>query len=166
MSLSFLPQIIADDVTYLTEEFLQSRGITTLFMDFDNTIVPYSTNVPVPAMDDWLHTLAKSEIITVCVVSNSHKDRVKIFCDGYGIPCITHARKPTSKGLRVAQETYGVSHQSTALVGDQIFTDILGGNIFGVTSILVKPISLSNWFLTLRHWVEQPFISAARGRKI
>lgn len=165
MSLSFLPRIMTQDVTALTPEFLHSRGIDTLFMDFDNTIVPYSTNEPTPEMKQWLLDLVASDIFP-CVVSNSHKDRVKIFCDGYGIPCITHSYKPFGKGISRALTAHQKSASTTALVGDQIFTDVLGGNLHGLTSILVKPIALTNIFLQLRYVIEQPFIWLSSGRKI
>ncbi len=165
MSLSLLPKIRAKDVTLLTPEFLKSKGIHTLFLDFDNTIVPYSTNQPTPEMEVWLRNMVQSDIF-LCVVSNSHKDRVKIFCDRYGIPCVTHSAKPGRRGIAQALTIYGREKHTTALAGDQIFTDVLGGNLWGLTSILVKPIALSNVWLRLRHGVEQPFLWLSTGRCI
>ncbi len=165
MSFSFLPSIIVNAVTDLTPEFLRERNIQLLMMDFDNTIVPYTTNIPTRAVEDWLKLMAFSEI-QICVVSNSKRDRVKIFCGEYGIDCITRAKKPLPKGIRECLNKYGIQAKNCALVGDQIYTDTLGANGCGVTSILVKAIDNHNFWLRARHVLEKPFIYAARKRRV
>ena len=165
MPVSLLPKIIARELTDITPELLHSRNIRLLMLDFDNTIVPYTTSVPTPKMESWLRAMNASDI-QLCVVSNSHKERVKIFCGKYGIDCITHAKKPFSKGIRECLDRYGIPAENAALVGDQIYTDTLGGNCAGVTSILVKAIDNHNFWLKARHVLEKPFIYAARKRRI
>ena len=165
MGFSFLPNIRVKSVTELTPAVLQQRQIRLLMLDFDNTIVPYTTSVPTAEMDAWLKHMVSSEI-PICVVSNSKNDRVKIFCEKYGIPCITHAKKPFSKGIVECLEKFAVPAEEAALVGDQIFTDTLGGNGAGVTTILVKAIDNHNFWLKARHVLEKPFIFAARKRRI
>ena len=165
MRLSFLPAFITGKLTDLTAEFLKEQGIELLMLDFDNTIVPYTTSRATPEMDAWLKEMLASDI-SLCVVSNSHNDRVKIFCSHYGMACITHAKKPFSKGIRQCLEKYRVSPSRAALVGDQIFTDTLGANGCGVRPILVKAIHNHNFWLKARHVLELPFIFAARKRKI
>ena len=165
MSLSFLPKIITDSLTDVTPELLRSRDIRLLMLDFDNTIVPYTRNEPTDAMESWLRAMVASDI-QICVVSNSKKDRVKIFCEKYGIPCITHAKKPFTKGIRECLDKYGVAPHEAALVGDQIFTDTFGANNAGCVPILVRAIDNHNIWLKLRHVAELPFIFAARKRRI
>ena len=165
MGFSLLPKIIVPALTDVSPEWLRSRGIKLLMLDFDNTIVPYTTSTPTVEMERWLQTMTQSEI-RLCVVSNSHKDRVKIFCAGYGIPCITHARKPFAKGILECLEKFNAHPSDCALVGDQIFTDTLGANVTGVTSILVKAIDNHNIWLKLRHVAEMPFILMAGKRRI
>lgn len=165
MSFSLLPKLITPKLTDLTSRQLRLRGIRLLMMDFDNTIVPYTTSTPTAEMDRWLRDMAASDI-RLCVVSNSKKDRVKIFCKEYGIDCITHSRKPFPKGIRQCLNRYGLSPRHCALVGDQIFTDTLGANGCGVTSILVEAIDNHNIWLKLRHVAEMPFIFLARKRRI
>ena len=165
MPISLLPKHITCATTDLTVEFLREQGIRLLMLDFDNTIVPYTTSVPTAEMDAWLKHMVSSEI-PICVVSNSKNDRVKIFCEKYGIPCITHAKKPFSKGIVECLEKFAVPAEEAALVGDQIFTDTLGGNGAGVTTILVKAIDNHNFWLKARHVLEKPFIFAARKRRI
>ena len=166
MPLSFLPKIIAPKLTDLTPELLRDRKIRLLMLDFDNTIVPYTTSVPTPEMTAWLDKMNKLEDIQLCIVSNSHKDRVKVFCEAYKIPCITHAAKPGTRGIRECLERYGVPASQAAIVGDQIYTDTLGGNLSGVMPILVHAIDNHNFWLKLRHIAEKPFIFIARKRRI
>ena len=165
MPFSLLPTLITDALTDVTPELLREREIRLLMLDFDNTIVPYTTSVPSEKMENWLKAMAVSDI-QVCVVSNSHKDRVKIFCDRYGIPCITHAKKPFTKGINECLTKFGIPAANSALVGDQIYTDTLGGNSAGVTTILVKAIDNHNFWLKARHVLEKPFIYLARKRRL
>ena len=98
MAFSMLPSIIVEAVTDLTPEMLSERGIELLMLDFDNTIVPYTTNIPEPLMEQWLYDMKQSDI-KLCIVSNSKNQRVRIFCKNYGLDCITHAKKPFPKGF-------------------------------------------------------------------
>ena len=165
MRLSFLPRWITDSVTDISPAFLKSKGITLLMLDFDNTLVPYTTDVPTESVLDWLRQMQQQEI-RLCVVSNSHKARVKIFCKQYGISCITHAKKPFSKGICQCLEQFSVKPSECALAGDQIFTDTLGANLTGISPILVKAIHNHTIWLKLRHIAELPFIFIARKRRI
>lgn len=165
MSLSFLPCMITDAITDLTPDLLKERGIELLMMDFDNTIVPYTTSEPSQKVLDWFDRM-RAGGIRLCVVSNSRNARVKVFCEKYGLDCITHAKKPFPKGIRECLEKYGIEPEKCALVGDQIYTDTLGANGCGVQSVLVKAIHNHNFWLKARHVAEMPFIFAARNRRI
>ncbi len=163
MPFSLLPKVMTPKLTDLTPELLHSQGIRLLMMDFDNTIVPYTRNEPTEAMEKWLRFMADSDI-QLCVVSNSKRDRVKKFCAQYGIAVQTHAKKPFTKGIRECLRRYRVQPQEAALVGDQIFTDTLGGNCAGVMTILVEAIDNHNFWLKARHVLELPFIYAAKKK--
>ncbi len=165
MPFSLLPKIRANKLTDITAELLQSRNICLLMLDFDNTIVPYTTDVPTEEMARWLNKMNSSGI-SVCIVSNSHNDRVPRFCREYGLDCITHAKKPFSKGIQECLAKYGIPPSQAALAGDQIYTDTLGANCAGVTSILVKAIDNHNFWLKARHVLELPFIFLAKNRRI
>ncbi len=163
MPFSLIPKYMTEKLTDLTPELLQAKGINFLMLDFDNTIVPYTTNDPTDEMEQWLQMMLASPV-QICVVSNSKKDRVVKFCDARGIPCITHSNKPFQKGIRECRDRFHLDMKKTAMVGDQIYTDVLGGNCAGATSILVKPIHLHNIWLILRHWLELPFIAIGKRR--
>ena len=165
MPFPLLPTWQTDRVTQITVEFLQKQKIRLLMLDFDNTLLPYTTNTPTGAVIAWLEEM-KAAGLTVCIVSNSKKSRVPDFCRDYGIDCITHAKKPSKKGIRQCLSRYGVPEQEAVLVGDQIYTDTLGGGCAGVRTILVKAIHNHNIWLKLRHIAELPFIFVSKRRRI
>ena len=165
MSISFLPKLIAPSITAITPALLNRRGIRLLMLDFDNTIVTYYSDIPTPQVEAWFQTMQVSGIL-LCVVSNSKSDRVQCFCDARGLDCIIRAEKPRGKGIRECLARYQIPASQAALVGDQIFTDTLGANAQGVTSILVKAIHNHTIFFKCRHVLELPFIAMAWKRKI
>ena len=166
MPFSLLPKVITDKLTDITPELLRERKIRLLMLDFDNTIVPYTTINPTEEMEAWLKNMNELPDIQLCIVSNSHNDRVPKFCRERNMAVITHAKKPFSKGINECLAKYGIPAGEAALVGDQIYTDTLGANGTGVTSILVKAIDNHNFWLKARHVLELPFIFAARKRRI
>lgn len=163
--LSFLPRFIFPKITDIAPEFLAGHGISLLLMDFDNTMLPYTTDVPEQELLDWLEKMRRGGI-TLCIVSNSHKSRVPRFSERYGVPCQTHAAKPSPKGIRLAMQRFGAERSQTALVGDQIFTDVLGANLAGVTAIAVRSIHNHTILLKLRHIFEVPFLAIAHKRRV
>ena len=165
MPFPFLPTWTAPAVTDIDGAFLKAQEIRLLMLDFDNTIVPYTTNEPTEAVKNWLEAMKKSGL-TVCIVSNSHNSRVPNFCEQYGLHCITHAKKPSSKGITKCLKRFHVPAEKAVLVGDQIYTDTLGGNCAGVRTILVKSIHNHTIWLKLRHVAEMPFILAVKNRRI
>ncbi len=165
MPFPLLPTYRAETLTEVTPEFLKAQDIRLLMLDFDNTIVPYTTSTPTKEMALWLNSMVRSDI-PICVVSNSRKDRVRHFCQQYGIPCITHAKKPFHRGIKQCLAQFEISKNQAALVGDQIFTDTLGAGTAGIRCVLVRPINNHNLPLKARHILEKPFIFAARKRRI
>ncbi len=165
MPFPLFPTYKTKELTDLTPEKLKGEGIRLLMMDFDNTIVPYTTDEPTEKMDAWLKEMVSSDI-QLCVVSNSRNDRVKRFCEPYGIPVIIRAKKPGTRGIYEALSRFGYAQDEAALVGDQIYTDTFGAGNAHVRSILVKAIHNHNIWLKLRHVAELPFIIAAGKRSI
>lgn len=165
MRFSLLPNMMTEAVTDLKPDFLEQQGVRLLMMDFDNTIIPYTTNKPTPLVAGWLAMMRHSRV-RLCVVSNSKRGRVKEFCKEWDLDCITHSKKPTGKGIRKCLDKYRIAPGEAAMVGDQIFTDTLGANLAGCRSILIKPIHNHTIWLKLRHVAEKPFIYLARKRRI
>ena len=163
MAFCLVPDMIFPALTDVTAEALRSRGITFLMMDFDNTIVPYTTDVPTEKMRAWIEAM-KASGIGLCVVSNSKKPRVVTFCKTYGLDCVTHAKKPFSRGIRACLTRFSLEPARCALVGDQIYTYVLGANCAGVQSVLISAIHNHTIWLKLRHVAELPFIAIGKWR--
>ena len=166
MPFSLLPKLMAKKTTDITPQLLREKSIRLLMLDFDNTIVPYTTTVPTEEMETWLRAMNTLEDIQLCIVSNSHNDRVPKFCRERNIQVITHAKKPFPKGINECLAKYNIPAEEAALIGDQIYTDTLGANNAGVMSILVEAIDNHNFWLKARHVLELPFIFLARKRRI
>lgn len=165
MPFPLLPTWTCPSVDQIVPDVLKSKGIELVMLDFDNTIVPYTTCVPTPEVANWLETIRRSGL-KLCVVSNSHNSRVPDFCVRYGIDCITHAKKPSAKGIDQCLLRYGVSRAQAVLIGDQIYTDTLGGNCAGVRTLLVRSIHNHSFWLKLRHVAEMPFILMSKNRRL
>ena len=154
MPFSFLPRMIYPHLTDVRAEDLTARGISFLMLDFDNTIVPYTTSKPTLEMAAWLKAMQASGI-GLCVVSNSRKPRVVEFCKQYGLDCITHAKKPFSRGIRACLTRFSLEPARCALVG---------ANCAGVQSVLISAIHNHTIWLKLRHVAELPFIAIGKWR--
>ena len=115
--LSFLPKFLFRNLTDITPEFLHSKGIDLLLMDFDNTMLPYTTDEPEQPLLDW-NAGMNTTGVQLCIVSNSKRRRVPDFSEKYGVDCVTRAKKPFTKGIREALRRYDASKSETALVGD------------------------------------------------
>ncbi|MEN6371509.1 MAG: YqeG family HAD IIIA-type phosphatase [Armatimonadota bacterium] len=119
---------------------LVSRGIKAIMLDLDNTILPWKDhNVPVQSAK-WVRN-ALDRGIKLCIASNTHNPaRLRAVAEELGIPCRDKLIKPRRKGLREVMESMEATPETTAIIGDQILTDIIGGNRLSILTILVKPM--------------------------
>lgn len=165
MSFIPFPHNFYKSVLDIRPEDLTRRGITLLLADLDNTLVPYKTPLPTEELKRWREELNAGGV-ELFLLSNSRKPgRPKRFADALGIDFIGHAGKPKRGGFLAAMERTGRTPAQTAIVGDQIFTDILGGRRAGITALLVRPIRLAgNPGRYIRYWVETPFRLVAQRR--
>lgn len=164
----FRATYVADSIYDISVEALARRGIKLLLADLDNTLVPYGVPLPDQKLINWRDELAAYGITLFVLSNNRHENRPRIFSEGLDVPFIGHAAKPYKKSFLRAMEEMRVTKEQTAIVGDQIFTDVLGGNRAGISTILVKPIRLAgNPGRYLRYAVEVPFrLLSARGERL
>ena len=134
------PDIYYTDVHAIDLDDLEKRGIDTLLVDLDNTLVPRDTNVVTEQHHAWARELERRGF-KVCLVSNNWHERVKGFADELGFALVPKAVKPLPFAFLKALRILDSSRSTSAIVGDQMFTDVLGGNLLGMTSIMVKPLS-------------------------
>lgn len=154
----FRADYVADSIYDIPVEGLARRGIKLLLADLDNTLVPYGVPLPDQRLKNWRDELHAYGITLFVLSNNRHENRPRVFSEGLDVPYIGHAGKPKTPSFYKAMERMHVTKEQTAIVGDQIFTDVLGGNRAGVTTILVKPIRLAgNPGRYVRYAVEVPF---------
>ena len=160
----FRAGFLADNIYEISGAALGRRGIRLLLADLDNTLVPYGVPLPDEKLKGWRDELAAHGVTLFILSNNRHESRPRTFAQAMDVPYIGHAGKPKTASFVKAMEQMGVAPEQTAIVGDQIFTDVLGGNRAGVATILVKPIRLAgNPGRYLRYAVEVPFRLLSRG---
>lgn len=134
------PTIFVDTVFDIDLKKLKDNGIKAFIFDIDNTLAPYADAVPDEKTASWLKELRVMGF-GVFFASNNNIERVKRFAESVDIPYKARAMKPLGVYLKKACHSMGVTPAETALVGDQLFTDVWGGNWLKMYTILVRPIS-------------------------
>ena len=142
------PDLYINNVKEIEYEFLKERNIKGLILDVDNTLIDYYKNMP-EGVEEWCKDL-QDKNIKFCIASNSNKkEKVKSVSEKLGIPYIFFAKKPLKMGLNKAKKIMKLESSEVAVVGDQIFTDVLGANRCKMFSILVDPIEEKDIFITV-----------------
>ncbi|MFI3250605.1 MAG: YqeG family HAD IIIA-type phosphatase [Eubacteriales bacterium] len=161
-----IPSGIYSTFLDLDPQKLADRGVKLVLADLDNTLVPYGEPLPSQSVIEWNKAL-QSVGISLFILSNSRRSgRVEKFAEGLDVPYQGWSGKPRRRGYLAAMERMGATPEQTVMVGDQIFTDILGAVRSGVTPLLLTPVTLSgNVGRYLRyHVLEAPFRHLAKGR--
>jgi HAD superfamily phosphatase (TIGR01668 family) len=141
------PDLYVKSIYHIDLDDLQRRGIRAIITDLDNTLVAWDDPLPNQRLIAWLKG-AQAKGFSVYIVSNNSRDRVQKFARAFGVPAISKAIKPRRGAFRTACEAMGVEPKEAAIVGDQVFTDVLGGNRLGAYTILVVPVSDREFFGT------------------
>lgn len=145
-------------ITEITPEDLKSKGITALMLDVDNTLSTHHGTVLVDGLWEWLDTMHQNGIKLI-VVSNSKFKRIKPFAEKIGLDFISLACKPLPFGYLKAIKRLGAERKDVAIVGDQLFTDIIGANMLRIKSVLVRPVKLeSGWSFKVRRYLERQIL--------
>ncbi len=137
--LLFRPTKALNSILDITPEMLHEMGISALFLDVDNTLTTHNNPTPIEGLTDWLDGM-RAAGIKMMIVSNNHAPRVAPFAEKLGLDFTAEGAKPLPKGFSAARKKLNVPKKNICAVGDQIFTDILGANLFGIRSIFVFPI--------------------------
>jgi len=142
------PRARVDSLAQLSPELLSQRGIRGLILDLDNTLVPWNTTRLTPETRAWLETV-REHGVQLCIISNSAGDsRVQFVGESLGIPYVSKAVKPSQRAFRLALAEMNLSAEQVAVAGDQLFTDVLGGNRLGLFTGLVTPITRKDFIAT------------------
>ena len=150
-----IPDFYYDDISCINIQKLKELNIQYVICDLDNTVDSHNVAEPSQKALDFLNSL-KNAGFTVCIISNGKHERVKKYLSNYPLEYIAKAGKPLKKSYLTAMSKIGAKPSETAFVGDQIFTDVLGANIVGLTTILVTPIeSIENSFFYIKRALER-----------
>ena len=149
------PNIKLRGITNITVELLNKFNIKALLLDVDNTMSTHHGTILTDGLMDWIDNMHQNGI-KLMVLSNSKRFRIEPFANRIGLPFISLGCKPLPTGYLRGIKALQEKRKNVAIVGDQIFTDVLGGNVVGVKTILLTPIKLEDgWTFKVRRKLEK-----------
>ena len=150
---------MVDSIYDIDLQALKNKGIKAIITDLDNTLIPWRSSEIQDKLTQWINTVRKADL-KIAIVSNNTFTRVEAMSSQLGVIALSGAIKPRRSAFRSIAAQFNLSPQEIAVVGDQLFTDVLGGNRTGMYTILVTPISQHEFFGTkLMRLVEKFFLS-------
>lgn len=150
----FYPSFKYKSVESIPYSFIEKNHIKLIMLDMDNTIVDYHRENYTPEMKEWAQRMQRSGIKLYILSNSPFEKTVKQIASELGMKYYHNATKPSLRGFKKIQETEKVPKENILMIGDQIFTDIFGGNRFGVKTILVDPINKKE---SLHTKIKRPF---------
>ena len=136
----YKPDMYKKDIYSIDYKKLKNCGIKCILFDLDNTLVPYYRSKPTRKLKDFIEKL-KDMGFKVIIFSNSNKKRLTPFKEILQVDCSASSRKPREKKFKKVLEEYKFEQSEVSIIGDQVMTDVFGGNRMGIFSILTSPIS-------------------------
>ncbi len=151
----FRPTLVCEKVTDITPQMLKKLRVKAILLDVDNTLTSYISKNPLEGSVEWAKNLQKMGY-AVYIVSNNYQKRVSAIAKKFSLPYVSFALKPSPIGFRKARKQIGIKSADCLVVGDQIFTDILGANLGFMKSVLLTPIEIESGFtIKLRRHFEK-----------
>ena len=147
-------------------EEIKKNGIEGIIFDLDNTIVPWDSSEISAEVIVWIEQLLTAGF-KAGLVSNNRRQRVSGIAGRFDIPYVFRAYKPSKSGFRKVSAAMGLSPEAVAVVGDQLFTDVLGGNRLGMFTIWVKPLSSREFIGTkVTRQLEKMMVRILKAKKL
>ncbi len=141
------PKLYCKKVTDIPVDYFNENDIKAVLLDVDNTLLDFDLNM-VEGLKEWYEKVKKSNIKCM-ILSNSNKtEKIEKVANFLEIEYIKFATKPLKRGFKLAQKKLNVNPENIAVIGDQIFTDVIGANRSNMHSILVEPLAEKDLFLT------------------
>ncbi|WP_163970067.1 YqeG family HAD IIIA-type phosphatase [Oceanobacillus halotolerans] len=160
----FLPNEHVKSIFEIHPDLLKEKGIKGIITDLDNTLVAWDEKDATPEVVKWFE-LMENHGIKVTIISNNNRERVKIFSEPLGTPFVFSARKPLSRAFKLVAKQMNLKKSEIVVIGDQILTDVLGGNIAGFHTILVVPIVQTDGKLTrINRQIERRILAYMRKK--
>lgn len=141
------PKLYCKNVLEITPDYLKNNNIKALILDVDNTLLDFDLKI-LDGLESWCENI-KNNNVKCIILSNSNKEtKVKMIADLLKINYIKFAMKPLKRGFKLAKKELNIPEENIAVVGDQIFTDVIGANRMKMHSILVKPLAEKDLWMT------------------
>ncbi len=160
----YVPDMYQKTVYDVNYKKLLNQGIKCIMFDLDNTLVPPNVKEPTDKVIELFNDLKRMGF-RVIIFSNSPKRRLKPFKDKLEVDCSASSRKPNKKKFLKVLSDYNYTITEVAIIGDQIMTDVLGGNKVGILTVLVNPVSKKDFFLTKFNRLLEKIIIRRLSRK-
>jgi len=163
--LKFKPDSFFESVKDITADYLKTLGKRGVILDIDDTLSGHNNEVFGEDIRAWLSSL-KNAGVRVCLLSNNSKERAQKAAGTLGLSAIGRARKPLKRGFYDAALRMGLPLEDVCVIGDQLFTDILGGNRLKLYTILVDPVTKRATPLSrLKRLLERPIMKSVRRER-
>ena len=166
--MNIYPKAYLKNVREITKEFLEENNIKALILDVDNTLIDYYKNLPEETIK-WAKDLKKADIKLYILSNTNKKEKVEKVANQLEIDYEHFAKKPQKSGFKKVQKILQEKPENIGVVGDQIFTDIIGGNRCKMFTILVDPVSPKDFFYTawkrpLENIIKNNYIKKTKGK--
>lgn len=160
----FKPRLMADKMIDLDIDFFRSVGCKAILLDVDNTMTTHDNPTPAEGVIEWIDEM-KSHGLKLIIVSNNSAERVAPFAEKIGLDFVAKGAKPLAKGFREACRRIDVKPKEAVAIGDQIYTDIIGGNLLGAYTVLTVPYELEDKaFFKVKRFLEKPVIASYKRK--
>ncbi len=163
---NFIPDYHLSTFYDIDFDALLTRGLDTLLIDIDNTLIPYDQKNPDDTMKATFKTL-KSKGFNIVLISNNHKPRIKHFADQLDLPYVYSAKKPLKSGFKKAlKNIQNPVHDRVVVIGDQLMTDVFGAKRMGFKAIWLKPIKRKSekWYTKINRKMENAMLNKIRKK--
>ncbi|MDN6161917.1 MAG: YqeG family HAD IIIA-type phosphatase [Atopostipes sp.] len=156
----FKPTWMVRSVYSITVQQLKKRRIKAVLVDLDNTLIAWNQLEATESSIEWIQKIKESGI-QVMILSNNSDDRIQKVANILGVDYVPRSMKPLTRAFKIAENKLGLSKNDMVMVGDQLITDILGANRYGLKTILVKPLLASDaWNTKLNRFIELKIMRA------
>ena len=140
----------------ITADDIKAAGAKVVLLDADNTLSFHNSKKPYPGVEKWIEEIRENGIEPV-IISNNSEARIKPFAEKLGVPFVAKSKKPLSKGFGEGCKMFGISPKEAVVIGDQVFTDVVGGNLFGAKVFMTEPLGPeTDFFIKIKRIFEKP----------
>ncbi len=157
-----MPDLMKKRIVQITLEDLRFLEVKGLLLDVDNTLASHGKPEPLDGVEDWI-AFMRDAGVPMAIISNNDSQRVMPFAKRIGLPFVAKAMKPLPSGVRRGTQLLKLPPDAVAVVGDQVYTDVMGAHWAGAKAILVEPVDkYETWSFRVRRRLERGVIRRYR----